>query len=317
MNHHQKSHDEVASEDTDNSSGGGGHLGLRSVSFDTISTTTAPTKSNKGFTALTRANLHEKHSESLTTTTSTTTSNSIQHMISLRDFHEEDNLFVGSVVEIHQKHSREKYVTNPEELPEVWTETVSTSHYAGATAAIVQEVGGTTAVEEISRVNPAPEFSSGNSDSFGDTFDTTIDNEQQDNYTNYNEIELVNASPETTDGSTSTPCHLPSIEGVPQKLTSFGSHSSKNQGIVLRYRYELIQDLTGVDWTYNAAGQRDGTDYLMKSILPEVEQEVLGDVLVPTLFDECGRRGLRKLMSTGVIGIDMQPDDFPLPQTGM
>jgi hypothetical protein len=125
---------------------------------------------------------------------------------------------------------------------------------------------------------------------------------------------MVNPSPDTE----TTPCNLPSIPGQIQHLTSFGSHSSKNPGIVLRYQYELVQDLTGIDWTINEKGERDGTDALVENVLPMVEEGMLGEVLVPTLFDECDKkRGVRGLSSgAGLVGIDGKPDDFPLPQTG-
>ena len=312
--HHTKSHDDAIDE-----SSAGGIPGLRSVSFDTItSSTTAVPKQD--FMALTRTNLHEKHSDAsaAATATTSTASNSIKHIMSLRDSRKEDNLFVASTKTLHQKHSREKYASNPDELPEIWTGTTSTVVMSAANEAAIQEVdGGAGDVsDEISQVNPAPEYS-GNTDSFGNTFDSSSP-EQQGNTLMNASIEKVNTAPETSleDSSNTTPCYLPSIEGASQKLTSFGSHSSKNSGIVLRYRYELVQDLTGVDWTINSKGERDGTDYLVESILPEVEQEILGDVIVPTLFDECKKRELRKLLNSGVIGVDMKPDDFPLPQTG-
>jgi hypothetical protein len=221
-------------------------------------------------------------------------------------------------MELHQKHSREKYAANPDELPEVWAGTTSTdaavSIAAEGTGAAVEEIvaanesdGATGGVEEVSRVNPAP--TPANSDSFGDTLDATS---QQQEYTGNDEVQMVNAAPQQE----TTPCHLPSIEGAIQKLTSFGSHSSKNPGIVLRYQYELVQDLTGIDWTINAEGERDGTDYLVENVLPEVEQSIVGETLVPALFEECRKRGLRRLMNSGVVGIDMKPDDFPLHQTG-
>ena len=106
-----------------------------------------------------------------------------------------------------------------------------------------------------------------------------------------------------------------------QQLTaSLESLSSKNRGEVLRYRYELVQDLTGLemDWTINSRGEyiRDGTKYLVNSILPEVENKIMDEVMIPALFDSCRKRVLRKLASSGVVAIDMKPDDFPLPQQG-
>ena len=310
MNHHQKSHDDPSADEDDSVN----RASLRYVTLQTTTSSSTTATASK-FPSLTRTNLHEKRSDQ--TTTTSTSSNSIQHMISLRDIHQqEDNLFVGSM-ELHQKHSREKYAANPDELPEVWAGTTSTdaavSIAAEGTGAAVEEIvaanesdGATGGVEEVSRVNPAP--TPANSDSFGDTFDATS---QQQEYTGNDEVQMVNAAPQQE----TTPCHLPSIEGAIQKLTSFGSHSSKNPGIVLRYQYELVQDLTGIDWTINAEGERDGTDYLVENVLPEVEQSIVGETLVPALFEECRKRGLRRLMNSGVVGIDMKPDDFPLPQT--
>lgn len=209
----------------------------------------------------------------------------------------------------HQKHSREKAAMNPEVLPGVWVGATSTEATTTATASTapnnIQETA-TSGVEEVSRVNPAPTPSDSNL--FGETFDTTS---EQSNIGDTTSMEMTNAPQQQV-----TPCRIPSIQGTMQKLTSFGSHSTKNPGIVLRYRYELVQDLTGIDWTINSKGERDGTDYLVESVLPEVEQGIIGEVLVPTFFDECRKRGLRRLATSSVVGVDMKPDDFPLPQTG-
>ena len=269
--------------------------------------------------SVTRTNLHEKRSDNAsaaTTTTTSTTSNSIQ-FLSKRDSRKEKNtVLTGSSILLHKKNSREKSASNPEELPEVWTGTSTT---VAATDAAIQKVEDTSGydIEEISKVNPAPEYTDG---SFENLFDSSTSEPQGNTL-----IEKVNSPPDqdqAQDNSNKSPCYLPPITGSTQKLTSFGSsHSSKNSGIVIRYSYELVQDLTGVDWTINSKGDRDGSEYLVESILPEVEQEILGGVVVPTLFEECGvkryRRGLRrKLLESGVIGVDTKPDDFPLPQTG-
>jgi hypothetical protein len=73
-----------------------------------------------------------------------------------------------------------------------------------------------------------------------------------------------------------------------------------------------------VDWTINSQGERDGTDYLVESVVPAIERGIVG-ALAPALFEECGvRRKLRRLYVGGnVVGVDMSPEDFPLPQIGM
>lgn len=316
MNHHQKSHDETEQSDSDV------HAGLRSISLPQTSSSSSSSTAAPLFASLTRTNtLHEKHSESTSSTTSTTTtsSNSIQHMISLRDIpqQQEDNPLAGSI-ELHQKHSREKYIANPKKPPTVWSSTTSTKAavdttttsstttelFQQATTAAVQQVAtASNVMEEVSRVNPAPT-----------PYEYSDSSAQQGTTTSDPNIQTVNLAPHDE----TTPCHLPPIPGQIQRLTSFGSHSSKNPGIVLRYRYELVQDLTGIDWTINEKGERDGTDDLVENVLPMVEEGMLGEVLVPTLFEECDKktRGIRGLSGFALVGIDVKPDDFPLPQTG-
>ena len=179
---------------------------------------------------------------------------------------------------------------------------------------------------------PAPEYNE--VDSFGDTFDyssSSSGSEQQPQGDGTNSevgVQSVNPAPTSaTSGvpileeSTASPCLMSDSgnEATPVKISSYGSHSSKNPGIVLRYQYELVQDLTGIDWTINSNGERDGTEYLVEQVVPAVEEEMVGEVLVPALFDVCGvrrSRGIRELVVGNVVGIDMKPNDFPLPQTG-
>eukprot|EP00804_Cyclotella_cryptica_P014286 CCRYP_018650-RA/>CCRYP_018650-RA protein AED:0.36 eAED:0.36 QI:381/1/1/1/1/1/2/212/618 len=193
----------------------------------------------------------------------------------LRSPHDGGGYIPPEIIELHIKHSRENPVSNPDELPEVWLAPPA----PGDTASDVEEVtyyGGDDAVELVQR---AP-----NEDGNGDD-DATPGN--------------------GVDGSSST-CR--SIQG------KYGERHKNNPGIVLRYQYELIQDLTGVDWTINDRGERDGSEYLVENIIPNLEQGV-GDVLVRTFFDECGggKRRLRRLNSM-VVGLDGEPPDFPLEQ---
>ena len=156
--------------------------------------------------------------------------------------------------------------------------------------------------EEISGVNDGLDF--------GD--DTEASDETIHNKT----------SPDQDLGNYTSPC------GLYDTSTSFGSYPSENQGVILRYRYEVVQDLSGLeyDWTFNSRGEfvRDGTKYLVKFVLPEIEHEILEEV-IPTLFDDCTKRKLRTSQHTthssnqtpSIVGINMKPDDFPLPQSGM
>jgi hypothetical protein len=133
------------------------------------------------------------------------------------------------------------------------------------------------------------------------------------------DVEMVQRAPndDIYDDDASDDCR--SVQG------KYGERASKNPGIILRYQYELIQDLEGTDWTETVDGERDGTEYLMENIMPSLEQGV-GDVLVRALFEECGggmrrlsmggsTRGRRGLGST-VVGLDGEPPDFPLGQGG-
>lgn len=274
--------------------------------------------------------------------TTSTPSNSDQH---------DNNIFDGSnTAQLHQKKSQEKYIANPDELPlveEVWTtgtsSTTTANDVVAATGASVPTVDNTTEtiqqqqdnikeynddaitvdpnLEEISRVNEAPHDSNINDESSS----TSIHNE--------------NVSQQQQQQHNTTTTHtIPACESYHQKLTSFGSHSSKNRGVVVRYRYEVVQDLTGMMnddlnndttqqyWTMNSRGERDNIDvYLVESILPDIERKIVDDVMVPLLFDECRNSSsdskkrvmIRRLSSSDdVIGMDMKPDDFPLPQSG-
>lgn len=133
-------------------------------------------------------------------------------------------------------------------------------------------------------------------------------------------VELVQRAPNEDDagddddatesggGGSSSNCR--SIQG------KYGERHKNNPGIVLRYQYELIQDLTGIDWTINDRGERDGSAYLVENIVPNLEQGV-GDVLVRTFFDECsGRKRRLRRLNTMVVGLDGEPPDFPLEQGG-
>eukprot|EP00956_Cyclotella_meneghiniana_P015066 scaffold22815_cov61-Cyclotella_meneghiniana.AAC.10 len=195
------------------------------------------------------------------------------------------------LVELHRKNAREKNGVNPEDLPEVWM------------------------------APPAPD-SDGGSDSNNDGDD--------------DEVELVQRAPDqdddTTASSNTQACR--SIQG------KYGERTLKNPGVILRYQYELIQDTNDIDYTYtsnNGEEVRDGTEYLIENIVPSFEQGV-GDVLVNALFEECGggmrrkkkeRRFLRlgtmkehgleswrELKSSTVVGLDGEPEDFPLGQGG-
>jgi len=154
------------------------------------------------------------------------------------------------------------------------------------------------------------------------------------------DVRRVNPAPDsstaTTDMGGKRVCS--SVDG------SFGTQSSKNNGVVLRYQYELTQDLSDIDWNINSRGERDGSDYLKSDVLPVLEGAI-SDWLLPELFEECvredsegfvigegGRRlsdvvgsnsaldeksgGLRQQRRlSSVIGLDAEPVDFALEQT--
>lgn len=190
------------------------------------------------------------------------------------------------LVELHKKNAREKNGKNPDSLPEVW------------------------------RAPPAPD---------------TQDNSSGENGGD-DEVELVQRAPdqETADSDAATASMCRTIRG------KYGERDVKNPGVILRYQYELIQDTDDIV-TYDTNGFVDGTEYLVENIVPSLEQGV-GDVLVEALFEECGGgmkkkkrgRGLRRgrkeeeyevewgrreLKST-VVGLDGEPEDFPLGQGG-
>ena len=127
------------------------------------------------------------------------------------------------------------------------------------------------------------------------------------------EVELVQRAPDSYEDD-DVPDSCRTIQG------KYGERSSKNPGVILRYQYELIQDLENIDYTVKSNGERDGTEYLNENIVPALEQGV-GDILVRDLFEECGggtrrwMRGRRELKST-VVGLDGEPADFPLGQGG-
>eukprot|EP01082_Thalassiosira_pseudonana_P014214 g12971.t1 g12971 contig7:574704-576584(-) len=127
--------------------------------------------------------------------------------------------------------------------------------------------------------------------------------------------------------------------------------SAKNGGVVLRYQYEVTQDLDGYGSIINERGERDGSDYLKSEVLPGLEGAI-GDWLLPVFFgDEClkiriesdsdeegagdeegsgiaaveevvgGRRRLmdheslrHRRLENKVVGLDVAPVDFPLAQ---
>jgi len=158
-------------------------------------------------------------------------------------------------------------------------------------------------------------------------------------------VELVQRAPDQDDDTASSSSNTQtmacrSIQG------KYGERTLKNPGVILRYQYELIQDTNDIiDYTYSNGGDsgieiRDGTEYLIENIVPNLEQGV-GDVLVNALFEECGggmrrkkkeRRLLRfgtkkenehhyhgleswrELKSSTVVGLDGEPEDFPLGQ---
>jgi hypothetical protein len=129
--------------------------------------------------------------------------------------------------------------------------------------------------------------------------------------------------------------------------------SAKNGGVVLRYQYEVTQDLDGYGSIINERGERDGSDYLKSEVLPGLEGAI-GDWLLPVFFgDEClkiriesdgdeegvgdeegsgiaaveevvgGRRRLmdheslrHRRLENKVVGLDVAPVDFPLAQGG-
>ena len=129
------------------------------------------------------------------------------------------------------------------------------------------------------------------------------------------DVEMVSRAPDYNDDESTNNDICRSIQG------KYGERSSKNPGIILRYQYELIQDLEGIDWTINAEGERDGTEYLTENVVPALEQGI-GDVLVRALFEECGG-GMRRLrwgegrgLKSTVVGLDGEPADFPLGQGG-
>ena len=156
---------------------------------------------------------------------------------------------------------------------------------------------------EVWKAPPPPEEN--NQDTANGNGDTNEDDD---------EVELVQRAPDSNpNDDISDSCRT--IRG------KYGERSSKNPGIILRYQYELIQDLSNIDYSMNSRGERDGTEYLVENVVPALEQGV-GDLLVRTLFEECGGRRIRRRMRGGrrlkstVVGLDGEPDDFPLEQGG-
>jgi hypothetical protein len=117
----------------------------------------------------------------------------------------------------------------------------------------------------------------------------------------------------TDDNSPSQDCRT--IRG------KYGERHKQNPGVVLRYQYEIVQDLTGIDWTINDKGERDGTEYLNENVIPVLEQGI-GDLLVREFFGGCSdesggrRRNLGRRLKNMVVGLDGEPVDFPLGQGG-
>ncbi|KAL7462402.1 hypothetical protein ACHAXS_002779, partial [Conticribra weissflogii] len=199
---------------------------------------------------------------------------------SLKNLHEGDTAdgLPADLVDtsIHRKHSREKNAKNPDELPEGWSSPAPTKAPTG------------TDEDEIQRVNAAPDQEEEtNADA-----DADADADESDN----------------DDGQGKRECKS-NNGGV------FGDdrQSSKNGGVVLRYRYELVQDLTYLD------------SDLKDDILPMLE-EAVSDWLLPAFFpDECleidifGMRrlkygNLRGLQSGNIVGLSGAPPDLPLDQ---
>lgn len=242
--------------------------------------------------------IHEKLSDPSSTSPPTplpTTPPPLSAFTSLRAYHQSSNSNSGNNGNgaIHHKQSQEKNGVNPEELPEIWK----------APPAPVNTESPTPApTEDVRRVNPAPDSSTATTDMGGKRVCSSVDG-------------------------------------------SFGTQSSKNNGVVLRYQYELTQDLSDIDWNINSRGERDGSDYLKSDVLPVLEGAI-SDWLLPELFEECvredsegfvigegGRRlsdvvgsnsaldeksgGLRQQRRlSSVIGLDAEPVDFALEQTG-
>jgi len=140
------------------------------------------------------------------------------------------------------------------------------------------------------------------------------------------DIRRVNPAPNNDgdDGGSGEFIKCQAAEGV-----YFGNgRTVRNGGVVLRYQYELIQELLD---------SGDGTGYLVEDILPTLEGGI-SDALIPVFFEEClnnvvvaegGRflqgggleveqqnNMLRHRRLSKVIGIDAKPDDFPLGQQG-
>lgn len=155
---------------------------------------------------------------------------------------------------------------------------------------------------EVWKAPPAPSDQQDGEEGEGDTLSTNDD------------IELVSRAPDSNnDDSVIIEDSCRSIQG------KYGERSSKNPGIILRYQYELIQDLEGVDYTMDEMGRPDGSEYLTENIVPVLEQGI-GDLLVRALFEECGG-GMRRLrlgrnLKSTVVGLDGEPVDFPLGQGG-
>mmetsp|Transcript_9307 Transcript_9307/g.19581 ORF Transcript_9307/g.19581 Transcript_9307/m.19581 type:complete len:795 (-) Transcript_9307:130-2514(-) len=129
------------------------------------------------------------------------------------------------------------------------------------------------------------------------------------------EVQRVNAAPDQEEDESENDDSEGKRECKSNNGGVFGDdrQSSKNGGVVLRYRYELVQDLSYLD------------SDLTEDILPLLE-EAVSDWLLPAFFpDECleidifGMRrlqygNLRGLQSVNIVGLSGAPPDLPLDQ---
>ena len=243
---------------------------------------------------------------------------------SLRDYHSSNgNGDASSSTISHAKYSQEKNALNPNELPEEWIIAKTPPSLSPIT------ISSPPPTEDIRRVNP---------------YITNNNNNNVEGQVGEGE------EYEHCRASKSTGVYYFDSSGSDNAIASSSSSRSDDNGIVLRYQYEIIQQ----HFTDNLSSiEGDLSERLTNDILPRLEVEI-SNILIPIFFHEClnnngnnnddgrggdraslrqrelitaksarkrrerRRRRRRRLLNNNnaVIGIDALPRDFPLSQQG-